>query len=293
MTHWEGEDEAYAALSAEVKKRGLEIPEDAYKYCGLDFYLRRFLRARQLDVDKALMMIEANLRWRQEKGAKNILNMPLPADKAACIQGNFMSYWAGYDKKGNTVYLEHTAAVPFDTLAEHMTVDEMIHAHIQLQEFQMKVIYEEASRKSGKRCFRTTNIMDLRGLGISMFTSYIKDLILRVSAVNQENYPEALEQCYIVNAPWAFTAIYAFIRPFLNENTINKIKVLGYGESMWKEVCEGIGPGLSLTEDQLCSDQLPQPFQDKTRKTCHQLAQDHVKMLAAERQAELQAAALV
>lgn len=286
MTHWEGEDEAKLELEAELKKRGIEIPADAYEHCGMDFYLRRFLRARQLDIDKAIVMVQANIAWRAENDCKTILNRPLPGNKAAVMSANFLSFWAGYDKKGNSVYLEHTAAIPFDALAEHMTVEELIHAHVQLQEYQMKVIYEQTSRKQGKRCFRTTNVMDLRGLGLSSFTSFIKDLILRVSAVNQENYPEALEECYIVNAPWAFTAIYAFIKPFLNENTLKKIKVLGYGEAMWKELSAGIGPGFDLPEEWLCSEEPPVPGGNKCRKTCHQLAQDHVAMLTKERESK-------
>jgi hypothetical protein len=88
-----------------------------------------------------------------------------------------------------------------------------------------QVAYDEACRRSGKRCLRTTNIMDFRGLGLSSFTSFVRDLVMRVSAVNQTNYPEGLEACYIINAPWAFTAIFAFIRPFLAQTTLDKIKV--------------------------------------------------------------------
>jgi hypothetical protein len=48
---WDGEDEAVARLDATLKQRGLHIPLDAYSYIGRDFFLRRFLRARNLDVE--------------------------------------------------------------------------------------------------------------------------------------------------------------------------------------------------------------------------------------------------
>ena len=64
-------------------------------------------------------------------------------------------------------------------------------------------------------------------------TAHRARLCGQVSAVNQENYPEALEECYVINAPWAFTAIYAFIKPFLNENTLKKIKVRAHVHTGW------------------------------------------------------------
>jgi hypothetical protein len=53
---------------------------------------------------------------------------------------------------------------------------------------------------------------------------------------------------------------------------------------MWKEVCEGVGDGFTMTYEQLCGDTVPTP--DPTRLTCHQLAQQYVNSL---REAKLSA----
>jgi hypothetical protein len=49
---WDGEDEAVARLDTTLNQRGVHIPLDAYSYIGRDFFLRRFLRARNLDVEQ-------------------------------------------------------------------------------------------------------------------------------------------------------------------------------------------------------------------------------------------------
>ena len=90
------------------------------------------------------------------------------------------------------MYVEHTAAVQFEVLQQHLSLDELIHAHVQLQEYQHLVAYDAACRRSGKRCLRTTNIMDFRGLGLSSFTTFVRHLVMRVSTVNQNHYPEGL-----------------------------------------------------------------------------------------------------
>jgi len=59
------------------------------------------------------------------------------------------------------------------------------------------------------------------------------------------HHPLTQEACYIVNAPWAFTAIFSFIRPFLAQTTLDKIKVLGYAA-----LC---GPHQLLHESVMCS----------------------------------------
>ena len=55
--------------------------------------------------------------------------------------------------------------------------------------------------------------------GISWLRSFVK--------MTQDNYPETVHKCYIVNAPWAFSSIWSIIKPWLAERTIKKVEVLG------------------------------------------------------------------
>ena len=47
--------------------------------------------------------------------------------------------------------------------------------------------------------------------------------------VTQDNYPETLGNCFIVNAPKLFSALWAIVKGFLDERTRNKVRILGTG----------------------------------------------------------------
>lgn len=45
----------------------------------------------------------------------------------------------------------------------------------------------------------------------------------------QDNYPEILGKMYIINAPFIFSGIWLIVKPWLDEKTKAKIKILGSG----------------------------------------------------------------
>lgn len=52
---------------------------------------------------------------------------------------------------------------------------------------------------------------------------------MQASSIGQERYPETMGKFYIINAPWAFSAVWAVIKPWLDEVTVAKIDILGSG----------------------------------------------------------------
>ena len=48
----------------------------------------------------------------------------------------------------------------------------------------------------------------------------------------QANYPERQAYTFIIGAPWYFRMIWAVVKPWLNKDTRNKIRMLG---SNWKD----------------------------------------------------------
>ena len=45
----------------------------------------------------------------------------------------------------------------------------------------------------------------------------------------EENYPEVMGKCFIVNAPWVFSGIWAVVKPWLPPRTLAKIEFYGKG----------------------------------------------------------------
>jgi hypothetical protein len=104
--------------------------------------------------------------------------------------------------------------------------------------------------------------MDLQGVSLSSFY-HVKDYIMAAAAVGQDRYPEIMGKFYIINAPWAFSAVWTVIRVWLDEVTVNKIDIIGSAykdkllaqipaENLPKEfggTCECPCGGCSLSDD--------------------------------------------
>ena len=52
---------------------------------------------------------------------------------------------------------------------------------------------------------------------------------MAASAIGQDRYPETMGKFFIINAPWAFGAVWSLIKPWLDEATVAKIDILGSG----------------------------------------------------------------
>ncbi|CAN0341004.1 unnamed protein product [Laminaria digitata] len=88
---------------------------------------------------------------------------------------------------------------------------------------------EEEDEEDGEEpwgvVLRNTIIRDLAGFGMEHAGPIGRSLISKVLAVSQDNYPEMMEKCYIINAPWVFYALWKGVTPLVSTNTAGKIQV--------------------------------------------------------------------
>ena len=84
---------------------------------------------------------------------------------------------------------------------------------------------------------------------------------MAAARIGQDRYPEIMGKFYIINAPWAFSAVWSMIKGWLDEVTVNKIDIIGTAykdkllaqipaENLPKEfggLCECVG-GCSLSD---------------------------------------------
>ncbi|CAN0168264.1 unnamed protein product, partial [Ectocarpus sp. 12 AP-2014] len=75
---------------------------------------------------------------------------------------------------------------------------------------------------------RNTIIRDLSGFGMEHAGTIGRSLISQVLAVSQDNYPEMMEKCYIINAPWVFYALWKGLQPLMSAGTAKKVQMLKY-----------------------------------------------------------------
>lgn len=84
------------------------------------------------------------------------------------------------------------------------------------------------SIKVGHPVETSCTILDLDNVGLGQFYK-VKDYVNKASAIGQNEYPECMGKFYIINAPWGFSTVWGFIKPWLDEVTVAKISILGSG----------------------------------------------------------------
>ncbi|XP_020233525.1 sec14 cytosolic factor [Cajanus cajan] len=169
-----------------------------------DLTLRRFLRARELDVEKASAMFLKYLKWRHSfvpNGSISISDIPneLAQDKV---------FVQGHDKTGRPIFIVFGRK------------------HFQnkdgLDEFKRFVVYVLdklcASMPPGQEKF--VGIAELKGWGYS--NSDVRGYVSALSIL-QDYYPERLGKLFIVNAPYIFMKVWQIVYPFIDNKTKKKI----------------------------------------------------------------------
>jgi len=214
-----------AQQDAKVEEmRGILVARGAWKPC-FDFHtLLRFLRAREYELDKAVSMFLDHLQWRQENRVDHILH-----EFDFKEREEFLSiYPQGYhktDKKGHPVYIQHLGRVDMPKIRQVSTDERTVKYHIQEYERCLKTIFPICSRVAGRQIDKSFAIMDVKGVGFYHLTKDVRQMLATVTKIDQDNYPETLYHTCIINAPAAFRAIWAIVKPMLNARTQAKVEV--------------------------------------------------------------------
>lgn len=201
-----------------------------------DAYLLRFLRARKFDLAKTLTMWNNFIKWRKENNVDEI-------DKFVFSEIDEVKqfYPHGYfktDKEGRPIYIERIGNLQLQQLFKVTTQERLIKYYIQSYERLVHEILPACSKAAGRRVDQSFTILDLKGGSMKMMSGQVYDFVKLASNIGQDYYPEILGKMYIVNAPMLFSGIWAIIKPWIDEKTRNKIKILG--SSFQKELLEHI-----------------------------------------------------
>lgn len=227
-TPTEAEAKALAELKRRLSEAGISVDYELHD----DTNLLRFIRARD-DVGKSFEMFKKSLEWREKMKVDGLYDRKFP---------NLIplrSYWPGnfhkLDRDGVPVYIERIALLDIKGVFKAVPDDELILFHIWCMEENL-TLKKKWSKKIGP-VHGNIVIEDLKGLSFA-FTDSI-GLLKKLAQIDDNNYPENLKRMYIINSPTIFTAIWKAVKPFLNENTIRKVRILG---SDHKSLQEDIAP---------------------------------------------------
>lgn len=223
-------------ILAEFKKK----IEEGYSPTEQDLdphFLSKWLIARNFNIEKAEKMYKKSKEWRQENDIDSLLSW----DPPEVLKKYGPVGWPGFDRHGGTVVIIPHGRVDIRGIIMSSKKGEYVRFTIRALEKSLGMMAEESKKRNKTYC-RVSCIFDLEHFSIKEFTwKPALEAIIELLKMYEANYPEILNCAYVVNAPKVFSVAWALVKPFLNENTINKVKI--FGKTGWKErVLEDISP---------------------------------------------------
>ncbi|KAB5594630.1 hypothetical protein CTheo_1952 [Ceratobasidium theobromae] len=225
------QEQALNNFKKQIQDEGYFVPERHD-----DPTLLRFLRARKFDLIKTKDMFVACEKWRKDFGVDDIIQNFDFKEKAQ-VDKYYPQYYHKMDKDGRPVYIERLGKIDFTELDKITTQDRLLkHLVWQYEKF----IYERlpaCSAAVGHPVETSCTILDLDGVGLGGFYN-VKDYVSKASKIGQDYYPECMGKFYIINAPYLFSTVWTFVKPWLDEVTVAKIAILGgkYKDTLLEQI---------------------------------------------------------
>jgi len=203
-----------------------------------DALLLRFLRARKFDLPKAKAMLIAAEQWRKKFGVEEI-SKNFDFKEKLEVNKYYPQYYHKIDKDGRPIYVERLGLLDIDALYAATTQERQLQRLVYEYEKSITHRLPACSIASGHPVETSCTILDLNNVSLSNFIR-VKDYVSQASSISQDRYPESMGKFYIINAPWAFSAVWSVIKRWLDEVTVEKIHILGsgYREELLKQIPE-------------------------------------------------------
>ncbi|XP_069475412.1 SEC14-like protein 2 [Ambystoma mexicanum] len=214
--------EALAKFRENISDALPGLPEQA------DYYLLKWLRARNFNLQKSEAMLRKHVEFRKHIDADNILTDWSPPE---VVQLYLSGGLCCHDREGSPIWYDVVGPLDAKGLLLSATKQELIKTKARDCEA-LQLECKKQSEKLGKKVEDVVMIYDLEGLGLRHLWKPAIETYGEVITMFEDNYPESLKRLFIIKAPKLFPVAYNLIKPFLSEDTRKKIIVLG---DNWKE----------------------------------------------------------
>ncbi|CAL8073406.1 unnamed protein product [Orchesella dallaii] len=197
-----------------------------------DYYLIRWLRARNMDLGKAEEMLRKSMKWRKDNEVDGIMDREEVPMKYRRI---FPTGVFGRDIDDDVVIF-----IPYGRYCHKLVIgpegmETTLRYHIIWMET-MESLVRKAEKETGKKGLRLVELVDFDQYAYKeMMYSQGREFLIKTNKVADENYPELMKSMIIINAPKIFSMLFGLIKPFMSKETISKISIIGGDEQIWKK----------------------------------------------------------
>jgi len=200
----QGIDELRSKLIQSYESDGLQLTVKQTEFCD-DFCLRRFLRARDMHVGKALDMLRKSLSWREEWRPEEIQREEIQEDMELAKM-----YMQGFDREQRPVVILRPGKD-----VDHGTIEHKVRFYVWVLEYSIARMKENVEQM--------TWLVDMNGYGVSASDAKKLSLAQALLTTLQDNYPERVGKMILVNPPWYFRVLFGLLRRILSQKTLDKI----------------------------------------------------------------------
>lgn len=194
-----------------------------------DFFLIRWLNARNWNIENAEKMFRDSLKWRERWIVDDIANWKTPQP----LIDYFPHGLSGFDKNGCPIIVVPFAGLDIWGLLHTVSRADFIRATIQTLENYMKIGFEQ-SKIHGPAARQFVVVFDMEGFSIKQYTwRPAAEAAISLIKMYEANYPEILKCCYIINVPRVFAFAFNIIKNFLDAYTLSKIFIFKNGSKKW------------------------------------------------------------
>ncbi|XP_060563031.1 retinal-binding protein-like isoform X3 [Ruditapes philippinarum] len=216
-------EEKEQAKVNELRARLSDILKSDYE----DFYLRKWLKARGFDINKAEQMFRNSVAYKTKMKVETLMaEFETPEDVSVVIKNYLTGGFCGHDKEGSPIRVELYGHLDLKGIMASVKKSDLEKTKI-LQCEHTVLDWERQSKKLGKRVDGLTVIFDMEGVTTKMMWRPGLQMYLHLVKILEDNYPEMLKRMFVINAPLIFPVLYKLARPLISDEMRNKIHVLG------------------------------------------------------------------
>eukprot|EP00596_Hydrurales_sp_CCMP1899_P006804 CAMPEP_0119042264 /NCGR_PEP_ID=MMETSP1177-20130426/14498_1 /TAXON_ID=2985 /ORGANISM="Ochromonas sp, Strain CCMP1899" /LENGTH=394 /DNA_ID=CAMNT_0007008929 /DNA_START=104 /DNA_END=1285 /DNA_ORIENTATION=+ len=239
------QEEVFQKFTEKAKQSDVEVAK--YSVETFDQCCLRFLRARQFDVEKALILLSECINKLIEMKAAHWSGLT-PEECSNCDMAALQNFYphvqCGFDKQNRPLLFEHTGGMTPHAILWMSSRKNLINYHWWSMETNLDQKFTEAAKRNiaeggeGKgegeivNNISTCVVLDFKDLGLVHCSSKMMDQMKLYIGLDNTCYPETLGKMLVINAPYIAVQTWAFVKKWLDPRTQQKIEILSTSESM-------------------------------------------------------------